>query len=105
MYNKKDNTVVDIYHFNLDDTVTVYSSHLAARQNGNGWTKLKLKNLIPLDYYDEEKKGYMSKIERNKIKERLTLTSAIWTCTDGASFSNCNEAISHEYKLFKEEEK
>ena len=41
----------------------------------------------------------MSKSERNKIKERLTLTAAVWTCTDGISYSTCDEAIKHEQEV------
>ena len=45
----------------------------------------------------------MSKTERNKIKERLTLSSAQWTCSDGIVFNDCDKAIKHEYEIMTNE--
>ena len=99
MFYKKDNCLVDVYHFFEDKTALIFSPVLGSRQNGNGWAKIKIGQLIPEDYYDKNKNSFMSKTERNKIKEKLTLTHAIWTCTDGTSFEDCDKAIEHERLL------
>jgi len=105
MYDKTDNCLVEVYEFSYaEHSALVFSPSLAGKQNGNGWKKTKLKNLIPLEYYKEYARGFMSKSEKNKIKKRLTLTSAIWTCTDGTEFTDCEAAIKHEYELVEEEE-
>lgn len=103
MYYRKDNCLVEVYHFFEDKTALIFSPSTAGRQNGNGWEKVKIGQIIPLEYYNENKKGFMSKTERNKIKERLTLTYAEWTCTDGSIFDNCDEAIAYEKKIMEKE--
>lgn len=82
MYFKDDNAIVNVYQF-FETTALIFSPSLAGRQNGNGWIKVKHNKLIPLEYYNscEDKTGFMSKTKKNKIKERLILTHAIWTCT------------------------
>ena len=102
MFFKDDNAIVEVYQF-FESTVLIFSPSLARRQNGNGWTKVKHNKLIPLEYYNscEDKTGFMSNTKRNKIKRRLTLTSAIWTCTDGTNFNNCDDAIKYEAKLIE----
>lgn len=101
LFYKKDNCEVEVYHFYEDESALVFSPSLAGRQNGNGWIRCKIKMLLPIEYATNQ--TFMSKTQRNKIKERLSLTSAIWTCTDGAEFTNCDEAINHEQTLMKAE--
>lgn len=96
-YYKKKNILVDVYHFFEDKTALIFDPSI------QGWEKIKMSNLVPEEYWDPNKPGFMSKSERNKIKERLVLTHAIWTCTDGAEFRDCNEAIEHEVMLKEEE--
>lgn len=98
LYYKKDNMLVDVYHFFEDKTALIF------RPSIQGWEKVKISNLVPEEYYDPTKAGFMSKTERNKIKERLTLTHAIWTCTDGTDFEDCNKAIEHEITLKQKED-
>ncbi len=102
MYYKKDNCLVEVYHFFEDKTALIFSPSTAGRQNGNGWEKVKISQIIPLEYYNENKKGFMSKTERNKIKERLVLSEAKWTCSDGVFFNDCDKAIAHERNLMEE---
>ena len=102
MYYKKDNCLVKVYHFFEDKTALIFSPSAAGRQNGNGWEKVKISQIIPLEYYDENKKGFMSKTERNKIKERLILSEAKWICSDGVTFNDCDKAITHERNLMEE---
>ena len=41
----------------------------------------------------------------NKIKERLTLTEATWTCSDEISFKDFDKAILHEREIMEQEQK
>ena len=102
MFYKKDNCLVEVYNFFEDKTALIFSPSIAGRQNGNGWEKVKISQIIPLEYYNENKKGFMSKTERNKIKERLVLSEAKWTCSDGVVFNDCDKAITHERNLMEE---
>lgn len=103
MFHKKENCLVEVYHFFENKTALIFSPNIAGKQNGCGWSYVAIKNLVPLEYYNEHKDNYfMSKSERNKIKERLVLTKAEWTCTDGMSFTSCDEAINHEVEIGKE---
>lgn len=99
MFYINDACEVTVYQFFEDKTALIFSPISASRQKGKGgWLKVSVKNLLPLDFYSEyfNRKGFMSKTEKNKIKERLTLTQAVWTCSDGTSFTNCDEAIEYE---------
>lgn len=105
MYYKKDNCLVEVYHFFESAhcaTALIFSPSMAG-SCGNGWMKVKLSQLVPKEYYDEHSQNFMSKTKKNKIKERLTLTHATWTCTDGIDFENCEEAIQHERELMETE--
>jgi len=102
MYYRKNEIIVEVYHFFEDKTALIFSPEFAARR-GNGWEKVKLSQLIPLEYFDEHDKRFMSKTERNKIKERLTLTEATWTCSDEISFKDFDKAILHERELMEQE--
>lgn len=102
MFYKNDKCIVEVYHFFENKTALIFSPHMASKQNGFGWVYAPMKNLIPLEYYNEHKDNcFISKSERNKIKERLALTKAEWTCTDGFSFNSCDEAINHEMEIMK----
>ena len=68
------------------------------RPSQNTFETVQMKNLVPLDYSFEDG-SVASKSEKNKIKEKLTLSHAEWTCTDGTVFNNCNDAIEHQRKL------
>ena len=103
MYYKRDGIIVEVYKFFENGSALIFSPSMAGKQNGNGWERIKVSQLIPLNYYNENKKGFMSKTERNKIKERLTLSSAQWTCSDGIVFNDCDKAIKHEYEIMTNE--
>lgn len=103
MYFRKEGTEVEVYHFFEDNTVLIFSPDQASKQNGNGWRKVKFGQLIPLEYFNKETNGFMSKTERNKIKDKLTLTKALWTCSDGESFEDCDKAIAHEKEVMEKE--
>ena len=102
LFHKEKRMYVDVYHFFDNKTVLIFDPHQAAMAKGNGWSIVNMKRLIPEEYVTDEM--FMSKSKRNKIKNRLTLTKAIWTCTDGTSFNNCDEAIEHESKILQSEQ-
>lgn len=104
MFHKKYNFLVDVYHFYEDYTALIFNPSLAGKQNGNGWERTKMGNLIPEEYYNEFSKNFVSKSQKNIIKKRLTLTSAVWTCTDGEDFTDCDAAIAHEKEIMEKEE-
>ena len=102
MFYKNDKCIVEVYHFFENKTALIFSPPMASKLNGFGWVYTPMKNLIPLEYYNEHKDNcFMSKSEKNKIKERLTFTKAEWTCTDGLSFNSCDDAIKHEMEVIK----
>ena len=68
------------------------------RPSQNTFETVQMKNLVPLDCSFEDG-SVASKSEKNKIKEKLTLSHAEWTCTDGTVFNNCNDAIEYQRKL------
>lgn len=103
MYYKNDNCMVEVYKITEDKMAIIYSPSLARRQNGNGWNKVKLGTLIPGEYYNSETYNFMSKTERNKIKSKLILSEAKWTCTDGTIFNDIEKAIEHEKSLERKE--
>ena len=102
MYDKKSTNVVEAVDFYSDGTVLIYDPYLGAKQNGNGWYTVKRNRLIPADYAEMFITG-MSKTEKNKIKQRLTLVSASWETTDGKVFDHLDNAIEHEKKLIESE--
>lgn len=107
MFYKKDNAFVEVYNFftkNGKSMALIFSPSAQGKQ-GNGWIEVKPSQLIPEEYCNPDVlKGFMSKTERNKIKKRLKLTSAIWTCSDGTDFSNIEDAICYEKKIMEEKE-
>ena len=103
MFYKNDNCIVEVYHFFENKTALIFSPSQAGNQNGFGWVYAPMRTLIPIEYYNEHNNCFISKSKRNKIKERLTLTKAEWTCTDGVSFNSCDEAIRHEMEIIEKE--
>lgn len=102
MYDKRTTNLVDAYAFYNDKTVLIFNPYSARKNQGNnGWEVVARKNLIPAEYVDLAG-NFLSKTERNKIKERLSLTRAVWECTDGESYTDIEEAIAHEKKLMGE---
>ena len=107
MFYKKDNALVEVYKIFIENgkpSALIFSPS-AQGGNNNGWIKVnKISQLIPEEYYNPAAtKGFMSKTQRNKIKKRLSLTSAIWTCSDGIKFSDIEDAIAHEKEIMEEE--
>lgn len=104
MFYKKDNCLVEVYKIFENNTALIFSPFIADKQNGNGWQKIKMNQLIPEDYYNNNLNSIITGNEKSKIKKRLTLTQAEWTCTDGLIFNNYDEAIMHERELMENAE-
>lgn len=93
MYYKKRNCLVEVGAIFENGTAKVFLPDVM------NWTTVKLSKLVPEEYWDKENKNYISKTERNKIKEKLTLSHAVWTCSDGVSFQDIEQAINYERSL------
>ena len=103
MFYKKDNILVDVYSFE-EKSALVYNPSYAGRNNGYGWMRVSYKHLVPQEYWNPNNTpGFESKSDRNKIGHRLVLKSAVWECTDGKTFSDYDEAITHEKMIMSEE--
>lgn len=105
MWHKKKNEdvkVVAIEKRNNKNYALVYITSIATNQNGNGWFWVCMKDLIPYPQAEAYKPGGMSKTYKNKIKSHLNLSYAEWTCTDGSTYTDIEEAIQHQEKLLKE---
>ena len=103
MFYKKDNCFVDVYKIFDDKTVMIFSPFIADKQNGNGWNIVKIGQLIPEEYYNNNFNSIITGNERSKIKKRLTIIQAKWACTDGTIFNDCDKAIAYEHELIKKE--
>lgn len=104
MYYKKNDTFVEVYKFFENKTALIYSFSTAEKSNGNGWDIVKMGQLIPIEYYNKNKDKFLSAKERNELKKFLIYTDAVWTCSDGQSFNNFEDAIFHQRIIKKEEE-
>ena len=114
MFYVREKCVVGVYNFFQDGTALIYNPNLAGNRDkqkngelGKGWIKVKYNSLIPLEYCNlyGEHPGFMSPNEKNKIKRRLKITSAIWKCSNNKVFTDLDEAIAYEKTLIEEENK
>lgn len=102
LFYKDKHCEVEVYSFFENKTALIFDPQQASKSKGNGWQIVAMKRLVPLEYVTNDM--YMSKSKRNEIKRRLTLTTAIWTCTDGTEFTSCDDAIAYEQTLMENEE-
>ena len=104
LYDRQLNCKTTIYHVFENGQYLIFDPNQLkgnkANNGGNGWVRVKAARFVPLEYVDLAG-TYLSKSEKNKIKSRLKLTSAVWTCTDGTDFTDCEAAIVHERELFE----
>ena len=81
----------------------IYDPDISGRNNGGGgWTVVRAKHLLPLEYYNEAK-GYTSISYKNKIKKRLEIVEIKLKTTDGQIFDGYAGAIEHEIGLYEAE--
>lgn len=99
---KRSAQVVRVYSIQ-DNMALIFNPETYKKQN-NGWEKIKISSLVPLDY-PVNAEEYIGKTQKNKAKQRMRLTSAIWLTTDGKEWAheNYEEAINHEIELMKSE--
>lgn len=104
MYQRKSGKKLEVYNYFSDSRHTwaiCFDPEFASRNNGQGWVRVKLTELVPEQHVNMATKQFMSKTERNRIKSQLKLCAAIWECTDGERFENhrLDEAIEHQREL------
>lgn len=104
MYYKKHNCMVDVFSAFQENHIMalIYSPSAAGNNNGNGWMKVRAKELIPEQYFDGNS-GFISKSYRTRIKDRLTLVNATWMASDGKCFDDAKEAFEYEENIYKNE--
>ena len=108
MIEKKTGAVVEVYKFfENSNTALIYSPDMAGHTNGqNGWKRVKLGSLVPIDYYKEHyiNDEFVSQTKLNKIARNIKLHYAEWQTSDGELYTDKNEAIRHETLLALKEE-
>ena len=104
MYYKKHNCLVDVYNVVQEKHMMalIYSPSAAGNNGGNGWMKVRVKELIPESYFDGNS-GFISKSYKARIKDRLTLVRATWMASDGKCFDDAKEAFEYEENIYKNE--
>ena len=103
MRKRKNGEIVRVYHI-FDSMATTFSPSLY-KSKGNGWEKLKLTQLIPIDM-PLENNEVISQTEKNKAKKRMKILYATWLTSDGSEWDHADieEAIEHEIELMRREE-
>ena len=102
MYVRKTGRRYEVYGYDpCTKQAICYDPSQASTNGGNGWTRVPMKTLIPEAYVDKTNFVFRSKTERNEIKSKLKLVSAIWETEDGQQFAheNIEEAIAHQKEL------
>lgn len=104
MYHRKNGKRYEVYQYVIDNGHVCgicYDTEQAGRQCGQGWSAVRLKDLIPEAHANKITGQFMSTTERNKIKNQLTMTDAIWKCTDGLLYDHAHleDAIEHQRQL------
>ena len=88
MRMRKCGRIVEVYsiYMNGDHTWAVtWDSQAAANQNGHGWGRMRLKELIPIEHSDEDG-NYLSNQKRKDFKVKLT--EATFETSDGKQFNS-----------------
>ena len=105
MFYKNRKNEIEVYAFFENGKALIFDGEKAHKQNGNGWERVNISNLIPLDQVLIDK--WCSKSEKNKIKSKLRLVDATWETTDGKLFNHTDleNAIVWQKNLMENEEK
>jgi hypothetical protein len=87
-----------------ENIATIFSASQYTKTN-NGWQKIKLSQLVPMDF-PINNKDYISKTKKNKAKDRMKLIEATWQTSDGNlwNHSDIDAAVEHELFLMSLEE-
>lgn len=102
---RKTGETVRVYAINPPENIaTIFSASQYTKTN-NGWQKIKLSQLVPMDF-PINNKDYISKTKKNKAKDRMKLIEATWQTSDGNlwNHSDIDAAVEHELFLMSLEE-
>lgn len=104
MKKRKNGEIVRVYHI-FENMATTFSPALY-KSKGNGWERLKLTQLIPIDMPIENNE-VISQTEKNKAKKRMKILNATWLTSDKEMWTheNIEKAIEHEVELMRNEQK
>lgn len=106
MYHRKNGKRYEVYDYITEGhTYAICYDTDQAGRCGQGWCKMRLKDLVPEAHANKTTGQFESKTERNKIKSKLTLVAATWRCTDGTLFdhSMIDDAIEYQKRLMESE--
>ena len=102
---RKTGETVRVYAIDPSENIaTIFSTSQYTKTN-NGWQKIKLSQLVPMDV-PINNKDYISKTKKNKAKDRMKLIEATWQTSDGNlwNHSDIDAAVEHELFLMSLEE-
>lgn len=107
MYHRKNGKRYEVYQYIMVDNHSYALCYDTAQagQCGQGWCKMRLKDLVPEAHANPVTGQFMSTTERNKIKRNIKLIAATWECTDGTTYdhSHIEDAIEHQRILMNSE--
>ena len=102
---RKTGETVRVYAIDPSENIaTIFSASQYTKTN-NGWQKIKLSQLVPMDF-PINNKDHISKTKKNKAKDRMKLIEATWQTSDGNlwNHSDIDAAVEHELFLMSLEE-
>lgn len=103
MRRKKDEAVVRVYAISNDGIATIFEPG-DYKSRGNGWQKVSITKLLPLDMPLNHKE-VITKTLKNKAKDRMKIVDATWETSDGQQWTHAEieNAVMHEIELMKNE--
>lgn len=106
MYNRKNGKRYEVYHYFPgagDHMIAVCYDTEQAGSCGQGWCRMRLKDLVPEAHANKFTGQYMSNTKRNAVKRQLKLSDAVWTCTDGITYDHrhLDDAIEHQRQIME----
>jgi hypothetical protein len=103
MRRKKDEAPVRVYSISPDGIATIFDIG-AYKNTGNGWQKIGITKLIPMDMPLNHKE-VITKTLKNKAKDRMKIVDATWETSDGQQWTHAEieNAVMHEIELMKNE--
>ena len=105
MYHRKNGKRYEVYQYIFVDNhsyALCYDTDQAG-QCGQGWCRMRLKDLVPEAHANPITGQFMSTTERNKVKRHLKLVAATWQAEDGTQFDHehIEDAIEYQRQLMK----
>lgn len=108
MYHRKNGKRYEVYDYITDEgkhTYAICYDTDQAGRCGQGWCKMRLKDLIPEAHVNKATGAFESNSSRAKAKKQMKLVAATWECTDGLRYdhSQIEDAIAHQLDLMRAE--